>query len=160
MQPALPPTNRAVPAPLGLRWAAGLVDLVLLAAVGNLVGLTVLEVAETRTGGPTALALAGVSVLVTAGAYFAVGEGRWGTTLGKLALGLQVLGDDGRLPGWRRGLLRFVVRLVGTGIAGAGWWLALGGRDRKAGLPWHDALTRTRVVRWQPWRAITEANGR
>ena len=144
------------PAPLMLRWAAGLIDLVLLAAAGNLVGLTVLEVAEPWAGGPAALALAAAAVVATAAAYFAVGEGRWGTTLGKLALGLRVVGEDGRPLGWRRALGRFLIRVVGTGLAGAGWWLRPGRGHGRGALPWHDALTGTRVVRWQPWRPAPE----
>ncbi|EKP94725.1 putative membrane protein [Thermaerobacter subterraneus DSM 13965] len=150
----------AEPAPLGLRWAAGLIDLVLLSAAGNLLGLTVLEVAEAWTGGTAALALAGTAVLAAAAAYFAAGEGYWGTTLGKLALGLRVVEARGQCPGWRRALVRFLARMAGTVLAGAGWWPALGIGQRPAGPPWHDTVARTRVVRWRPWQVGAESAGR
>ncbi|ADU50220.1 RDD domain containing protein [Thermaerobacter marianensis DSM 12885] len=153
------PVDRLDPAPLPLRWAAGLVDLILLGAVGNLAGLTVLELAGARGGWGT-VGLAVLVVLATAAAYFAAGEGRWGTTLGKLAVGIRVVAGDGRPPGFRRALGRFAVRLVGTALLGAGWWPALVGSPRERGRTWHDAVAGTRAVRWRPWQQATGAAAR
>ena len=144
---------RAEPAPLPVRWAAALVDLALLWAVGDLVALTVLQIAGSWMGPAATLWAAGVAVLGTWAVYFAVGEGRWGYTLGKLALGVRVLGENGRPVGWRRALLRFLARLAGTVVLGLGWWPALGaGGGAPARRAWHDRVAGTAVYRLRPWQ--------
>ncbi|WPD19146.1 RDD family protein [Thermaerobacter composti] len=145
------PRDRDEPAPVVLRWVAGAIDLALLSAFGNVTGLTVLAVADARWGG-AAVGLGLAVMAATAAAYFAVGEGRWGMTLGKLAVGVRVVGADGRPPGTRRALVRFVARVAGTVALGAGWWPLLGGSEGRPRRAWHDAVAGTHAIRWVPWR--------
>jgi len=44
--------------------------------------------------------------------YFVVLEGRWGATLGKLAMRLRVVDGRGRPPGYLPALVRMVLRLI------------------------------------------------
>ena len=46
-------------------------------------------------------------------AYFTIMEGRYGQTLGKMALGIKVIREsDGRAPGTRAAVLRTLMRIV------------------------------------------------
>jgi uncharacterized RDD family membrane protein YckC len=82
--------------------------------------------------------------LVVPAAYFVLGHGTAGQTLGKRLLGARVVDESGEPIGYLRALGRFLATIVaalpfGLGLAAA--WLR---RDRR-GL--HDLLAGTRVIR-------------
>jgi uncharacterized RDD family membrane protein YckC len=100
--------------------------------------------------------------------YFTVLEGRFGVTLGKMALGLRVVGPDGAAPGIPRALLRNVVFLAVAELYVFERWFAAGSwsqwivaasgafasfalfvtaRRRNGFSGLHDLLSRTLVVR-------------
>jgi uncharacterized RDD family membrane protein YckC len=103
--------------------------------------------------------------------YFVLLEGWYGATLGKMALGLTVIGPEGGVPGIPRALLRGIVfgasmelyLLFDPNVAGVlnlTWMLAtlalfVTARRRNGFSGLHDLLSRTRVV-----RAVAEQGGR
>ena len=134
-----------VAAPAGLRLAAALIDLMVLAGIdltvvyltAQLAGLQISEVA-TLPLVPLGAFLLGLNL-----AYLAVFTASSGQTLGKMAMGLRVIGVDGGLsPGGA--MLRVAVALLGSLVVGAGFLLALARSDGRA---LHDYAARTRVVR-------------
>ena len=55
----------------------------------------------------------GLAALLVYFAYFTIMEGRYGQTLGKMALGIKVVREgDGRAPGTRAAVLRTLMRIV------------------------------------------------
>ncbi|MBU6399909.1 MAG: protein kinase, partial [Verrucomicrobia bacterium] len=121
---ALLPFASATPPPatLGLRFAAYLVDTVLLALPISLANV-LLNLALGLTQGshpkfaeavltqlsaydPSALLFRNLSGLLLALVYYAWLEGTWGASMGKRLCGLRVARLDRAAPGWRRALLR------------------------------------------------------
>ena len=82
--------------------------------------------------------------LVVPAAYFVLGHGTAGQTLGKRLLGVRVLDEGGAPVGYLRALGRFVATIVAALPFGLGLVMAGLRRDRR-GL--HDLLAGTRVVR-------------
>lgn len=150
-------TPAGPPAPLPLRLAAALVDLAILWALGVLAGFTVLRLAAGHATPAAVLVLAGLAMLLGWGAYFVWTEGRWGCSLGKLALGVRVVGRDGRPIGWRRALVRFAARLAGAATLGLAWLPALGS---PAGQAWHDRVAGSVVCVHRPWQDSGGPGGR
>jgi uncharacterized RDD family membrane protein YckC len=140
--------RRSVPAALGARFAAGLVDLLLVGAVqailmGPALAYWIWPPAEVRFL-PILFSLSLVPVALTAAAaYFVYFWGVQGATPGKKLFGLAVEAGDGTYPiGITRAAIRTVGYLISAGILGIGFlMIALTG----AGL--HDRLADTRVVR-------------
>ncbi|MFS8640703.1 MAG: RDD family protein [Symbiobacteriaceae bacterium] len=138
------------PASLAARMAAALLDGAVLWVSGVLWGFTVLRLAGGSGRSAVAL-IAGEAILLAGwGAYFAWAEGRWGLSLGKLALGLQVVGWDGRPIGVRRALLRLAAKVAGLALFGLGWLPALASPERQA---WYDRLAGSLVCASQAWPA-------
>ncbi len=144
------PTTEAGPseivvAPAGLRLAAAVIDLLVLAAIDlavvyltvQLAGVQIAEVA-TLPLVPLGAFLLGLNV-----AYLAVFTASGGQTLGKMAMGLRVIGLAG---GFSTGaaILRVGVALLGALVAGAGFLPALARADGRA---LHDYAAGTRVVK-------------
>ncbi|MFP4475605.1 MAG: RDD family protein [Desulfatibacillaceae bacterium] len=75
--------------------------------------------------------------------YDAVLVSGTGATPGKLALGIRVVGPDGR-PGFRRAFGRALAEIPSTLPLFAGWFAALANAERRA---WHDRMAGTRVVK-------------
>ncbi|AUX34533.1 MULTISPECIES: RDD family protein [Sorangium] len=133
-----------VPAELSSRIAARGIDVLLLAAMdvglGQLIGF-----------GFDWLLLGSALVL----AYFTLLDAAAGTTPGKLALGLRVVGPDGGRPSLKQALLREAFTIVGSIpllgplLALAAWtWIALTIRSSPLRQGKHDLLAGgTRVVR-------------
>jgi len=98
--------------------------------------------------------------------FLLVVEARWGRTLGKRAVGLRLVRDDGSRPGLAAHLVRFVVRfpviLLPTPPGYDTWeavaWIIQGLAFAAGALSWKfcggrtlsDRLTRTRVVHEPP----------
>src|SRR5438552_1150895 len=97
------------PVGVGLRAVATLIDLVLLSIVGY--------VLASFTGGTTAAGfnLSGapflVWMLVSLG-YYIVLEAQFGWTLGKRAIGLRVVKEDGAKLDWQASVVRNLLRIV------------------------------------------------
>jgi uncharacterized RDD family membrane protein YckC len=84
------------------RWGALILDLVLCIVLYVAVGVTF--------GGASLwpLALWAVGVFL----YFILLEGRWGVTLGKLATKIRVVDRHGQTPGYRRAVVRMLLRVL------------------------------------------------
>ncbi|HEY8393734.1 MAG TPA: RDD family protein [Thermaerobacter sp.] len=144
------------PAPLPARLAATLIDGAILWAVAILWTFTALRLGDGRVSPAAALIIAGAISLAGWGAYFAWAEGRWGYSLGKLALGLRVVGREGRPIGMRRALLRYAAKVGGLAAFGLGWLPALASPARQA---WHDRLAGSVVCISRPWAGRDGAGG-
>ncbi|MHB8447792.1 MAG: RDD family protein [Rudaea sp.] len=136
----------ATPAPLRLRLAAAIYDL--LPLVGVWFVAVVLALAITG-GALDTHTLAGKFLvqglaLVLSGAYFIVSWSRGGQTIGMRAWKLRVVDTDGRRVPLPRALLRFVVALVSLAPLGAGFWWALVDAQKRT---WHDKAANTALVR-------------
>jgi uncharacterized RDD family membrane protein YckC len=75
-------------------------------------------------------------------AYFVVGEGYWGLTVGKWLMGLRVVDAEGKFPGPRRALIRALLRFVELNPLGLVMVLATKERQR-----FGDRLADTYVLR-------------
>ena len=89
-------------------------------------------------------------------AYFSVLDVLAGATLGKMVLGLRVIGSDGGRPSMRRALTREAftvlgaIPFVGPFLAVAAWaWIIVTIRSNPLRQGQHDLLAGTRVVRVQ-----------
>jgi uncharacterized RDD family membrane protein YckC len=102
---------------VGVRFAAVLLDGVILGVLGIVVALLGGGGYTTRT---STAASAGVDLegsnflvwLVVAFGYYVVAEAALGGTPGKLAVGLRVVDEDGHFIGWGRAFVRNIVRPI------------------------------------------------
>ncbi len=139
-------SNIAIPAPLRLRLAAAVYDLLPLIGLWFVAAVLALAVTggaldtHTFTG---KLIVQGFALTLSA-AYFVVSWTRGGQTIGMRAWKLRVVDASGTALRWPQALLRFVTALVSIAALGAGFWWALFDPQRRA---WHDITARTRVVR-------------
>ena len=117
-QALAPYSSSAAPTPatLGLRFLAGLLDMLflgviswiaMLARFGSLMGMT--DFMARRSAERFVWMLGGLFVGVL---YYAITEGFWGTTVGKMICRLRVIGPDNGPPGLRRGLVRGIFYVV------------------------------------------------
>lgn len=155
----------AIPAEVGHRAIARLLDHLLLIVVSTVVVLPV-SVGASLLPGPADFVLGAMSALAAAAltvGYFTVLEARDGRTLGKRLLGIRVLNHAGRTPSTREALRRnlwtglgalAVLPLVGGYLAGiatlaAAVTILLGmQQDSPHRRGWHDRMAGgTRVVR-------------
>jgi uncharacterized RDD family membrane protein YckC len=134
-----------------IRAVALVIDLVIIALVQSslaLMGrrLTGSEV-EDLWPVPTAVVL---FTLVFTAAYTTVLHGLDGQTLGKLIVGVRVVGDDGAPPGVGTAFLRYLGYYASLATFGLGFIMAGLRRDKRA---LHDLLAGTRVERTRLARA-------
>jgi uncharacterized RDD family membrane protein YckC len=87
---------------VGMRFLALLIDGIIVLAVGGLLGF-ILRGAPGLSG-----SLIGVLVF----AYFIVMEATYGATLGKMALGLRVVKEDGSPISWSESVIRNLLRII------------------------------------------------
>lgn len=89
--------------------------------------------------------LGGLAALIVALGYFAIMEGRFGQTLGKMALGIRVVREDGGTIGTREAILRTLLRIVdGIGTYFVAFVVALiSDKNQRLG----DMVAKTLVVR-------------
>jgi uncharacterized RDD family membrane protein YckC len=123
---ALTPYGAAAPTPatLGLRFLAGMLDLLTLSGAGMLSVLPVfgspMEFLNQATRfSPKAIAW-GLGWFLVTGLYYAVFEGRWGAGVGKAICRLRVVGPDRNPPGFARAFLRAVLYFVPPALP---YWL-------------------------------------
>lgn len=105
---------------VGRRVLAIIIDGVLLGVVTSLVTLPAALAQGGGDGNVVSGLLGGVAALISLAlffGYYTYMEGRYGQTLGKMALGIRVVREDGLgAPGFGRAALRTVLRIV-DGIA-------------------------------------------
>ena len=129
-------------APLWRRLAAGLYDLLALAALWMVAGLGFVAAhggAAAAPGDPALRAL----LLLTALAYYGYCWRR-GQTLGMRAWRIEVRTESGARLSWPAAALRFAMALFGIACLGLGLlWALLDARGRC----WHDLAAGTEVLR-------------
>jgi uncharacterized RDD family membrane protein YckC len=135
-------------APLWLRLAALLYDLLVLVAVWMAAaGLVLLafrgDVDVAHQPPLFHHVLQGVLLVLTA-LYFAVSWARGGQTIGMRAWRVRIIDAQENPPDLRRSLLRFVLAIASALLLGFGFIWCLFDRERR-GL--HDVVTKTRMVR-------------
>lgn len=141
-----------VPAPLWRRLAAWLLDLLVLHLLGGAILAAVLLTVFSRL--PLGIMellglLAGVLLLLLlmppllAITYFTLWHSCGGQTLGKMALGIMVVGPDQAPPSPGLALLRGIGQLLSLLPLAAGFLWAFTNRERRT---WYDHLALTRVV--------------
>jgi uncharacterized RDD family membrane protein YckC len=133
---------------LGRRIAAGLIDVALLIVLFVVLGVTI---GDTKTeGGNNTVALSGWPFLLYLALvllYHFVLEAIWRASLGKLLLGLRVVGRDGDRPSVGAIALRTLLRMVDWlpffYLVGFIALLSTGTRRQRLG----DLAAKTRVIR-------------
>src|SRR5205823_1836344 len=84
-------------------------------------------------------------------AYHIVQWTVWGQTLGKLLVGIKIVGADGKKPGFVRSLARLIGYFFSLALGGVGFlMIALNGRKQAL----HDRLAETYVVPETPRVAV------
>lgn len=150
------------PASLGLRFAARLIDGILLYIVSLVVVFVVVigvvfsasEVSMFGGGNSIAGWVGTLLMVIIFLAYAVVLESRSGQTLGKMAVGIQVRVSDGGYPSTEQALKRnawMALQLIPI----LGWLVSLVAvvaiavtiNSNKNGAGWHDDLAGTRVFR-------------
>jgi uncharacterized RDD family membrane protein YckC len=138
------PDSSPVPADLPARLAARAIDVVVLAAVDGAIGMSI--------GFGFDWLIVGAAIVL---AYFTVLDVVFGATLGKVVMGLGVIGQDGGRPTLRQALTREAFTVVGAVpfigplLAVAAWaWIIATIRSSPLRQGKHDSLAGgTRVVR-------------
>jgi uncharacterized RDD family membrane protein YckC len=133
------------------RWAARAVDTFLLLAIAVGVILVTGQANQLSRSSGTMDVLANVAILLIIAiwvTYSVVLTALNGQTLGKMLLGIRVVGPDGGPPGWGRALLRELVgRGVEEGICALGtlglFWMLWDAEQQT----WHDKIGGTHVER-------------
>lgn len=180
LRQALAPYGSTAPTPatLGLRFLAGALDVLFLCILTGGVAIAIfgdpMELVNRMAKHSSAITLWMFGGTGLFALYYAVGEGIWGTTLGKAICGLRVVGADNSPPGVPRGLAR---GLLYVALPIAPYWIFSGGdwlayyrnptwqnyalqwcyyvvlallfctvRRRNGFAAVHDLVTRTRVV--------------
>ena len=136
---------------IGRRVGATIIDLLLLGLVGGVLsapGALVDGLADGRISDGVSgflFSTGGLAALVVAFAYFAIMESRFGQTLGKMALGIKVVREDGGEIGTRDAVLRTLMRIVDSiGSYAVAFVVALvSGKNQRLG----DMVAKTVVVR-------------
>jgi eukaryotic-like serine/threonine-protein kinase len=126
---ALAPYSSAAPTPatLGLRFLAGVIDLVVLNAVCTpliiLTGHNPLDFLNLVGQPLSRLLLIVLPSLVGLILYYAVFEGLWGAAIGKAVCRLRVVGPDRNVPGFWRALARTLIYVVSPMLP---YWITYG----------------------------------
>lgn len=132
----------------GLRLAALLLDWVLLGFLTMLLILVLgmvlgLLTAYTPDQGLAVDRLAvGIAILLSV-AYYVVAWAKSGQTIGKGALGIKVVGADGKPPSGGKALLRYIGYIVSGLVVALGFLWVVFDRKRQG---WHDKIAGTYVV--------------
>lgn len=128
----------------GLRFVAGLIDHGILFAIDGIVLYFTLRMAGLGVADAGTLPTAPLAMFLVLlkFSYFASFTAVGGQTIGKMAMGIRVVGDRGPVDGGKaiRRTLAGVLSLLTLGLA---WIPAFIGSDRRT---LHDRLTHTRVI--------------
>ena len=114
-----------------------------MAYVGYKVGLSAHGQVISGDNAAALFAILTLGWLGLIGAYFIVMHGLGGQTIGKMLLGLRVVGDDRQPPSFRQAALRWLAA-VGFAPIGLGFLWVLWQSEKRG---WHDFVARTWVVR-------------
>ena len=135
---------------IGRRVLATIIDLVLLGIATSIFtapGALMDALADGRISdgfSDVLFSFGGLAGLLVAFAYFAIMEGQYGQTLGKMVLGIRVVGDDGSPIGTRAAVLRTLMRIVdGIGTYLVAFVVLVSGKNQRLG----DMVAKTLVVR-------------
>ena len=164
------------PATLGLRFAAGVIDQIVIGSFNTLITVVLfpdlIAYADPGISDPSSALWIGSGILSVHLAYFAVPEGLWGASAGKALMGLRVARIDRSAPGVPKALLRVFIYILPTlasfllqffgdwsswdlptwnkvvGAAAFLYMIALfsTARRRNGFAGLHDLLTKTRVI--------------
>lgn len=129
-----------------IRFGALIIDGIILGVVVSVIA-SILGIERTTTvNGASAMnnGYSGLSTLI-GWIYFTAMTVTRGATVGKMALGLKVVKEDGKAVDWGTGVLREVVgKFVSAVVFGLGFlWVAFD--PKKQG--WHDKIAKTFVVK-------------
>jgi uncharacterized RDD family membrane protein YckC len=139
----------------GRRFGAAIIDQVIAYVLGMIAGTCIGFLfgfaAGVRGGQPVEGAtvlgplLAGVAGFLAAVLYVGGMVSMCGQTLGKMALGLRVVGPDGGNPGfWRVALREGIGKPISGAVLGLGYlWMLWDGEQQT----WHDKIAGTHVER-------------
>ena len=140
--------NPPVNAPLWLRLAALLYDLLVLIAIwmaaAGLVLLAFQGEVDVAHQPPLYHAVLQFVLLVLTSLYFAISWSRGGQTIGMRTWRVRVVDAQGSSPPFRRSLSRFALATLSFFLGGAGFLWCLFEADRRA---WHDVVLGTRMLR-------------
>lgn len=131
----------------GRRLVAYLIDSIALSIVGGIIGGGMGVLAAV---GGSEEALAAVNLLANCVgfllslAYFVVFWATTGQTLGKMAMGIKVVGIDGTPISWGKAILRYIGYIISGLVLALGFiWIAFDSQRQG----WHDKIASTVVVR-------------
>jgi uncharacterized RDD family membrane protein YckC len=129
----------------GARLAAVAVDHLILVAIDASVIYLTLRMAQLGAGDWALLPLAPLAtfLVLLKVSYFCAFTAIGGQTIGKMAMGLRVVTDDGEPVDAARAIRRTLAGTVSTAVLGLGFIPALIGSERRA---LHDHVAHTRVV--------------
>lgn len=130
-----------------IRFVAYIVDAVVLSIAGGVVGFILgFGIAASRAGNAgTAEILGYVIGIVLGWLYFALMESsERGATLGKMAMGLRVVTNDGQRLSFLNATGRYFAKFISAIILLIGF-IMIGFTDRKRGL--HDMIASTLVIK-------------
>ncbi|MBM3819946.1 MAG: RDD family protein [Acidimicrobiia bacterium] len=135
----------AAPGPAGARLAAAALDHLILAGIDIAVVYLTLRMAQLDITGWTLLPLAPLAtfLVLLKVAYFCAFTAIGGQTIGKMAMGLRVVTDEGGAVDGACAIRRTLAGTVSTVVLGLGFLPALVGPGGRA---LHDHLAHTRVV--------------
>ncbi len=145
------PQQSSAPASFVQRLAASLLDGLILGVVGNIAGFVVglllaivMRGADEKSVEAIAGLVGGLIGMLMSWLYFALMEsGPSGATLGKKALGLQVVDNDGYGITFAQATGRYFAHILSGLLCCAGYLAMLFSPEKKT---WHDQLSSTRVI--------------
>ncbi len=132
--PTTQPTSREL-ATIGSRFAASIIDFFALIALFFILDFALGSNLSSSTNNATGL----IYVL-----YDWIMVAQFGATLGKRAMGIEVLTTDGERPGWGTAFVRSFVSVISSLVFMFGYIWAFFNPQRQT---WHDLAARTLVVR-------------
>ena len=101
--------STAIGQSVGIRAGATIIDIVIFWALSFIVAIAT---GETSGAGFALGTLGSCLVGIIGIAYYVVMETMYGGTVGKLALGLKVVKQDGSAPDWQTSIVRTLLRIV------------------------------------------------
>lgn len=132
----------------GRRWGAAILDGLLMRGIGFITTLATGAHATPPNPSPEQIgaALGAAAGQIVVAVLYYVGMTAWrGQTLGKMALGIRVVGPDGDVPGFGRAFLRETIgKFLSTIVCLVGYLSMLWDSEQQT---WHDKIAGTHVER-------------